>query len=166
MDSAWFQPLQAGIVSTSVEENQVSFNDVDNPDPIQPEGTPSTPSNPPRDLQILWVDSMRAQSSLINQYEQRHSTQHNAKKDDAKKELLQMFETLEESLETNPEVFMIPIRAFTSQFSKITTQSHLVSALHTFGKYNGAATTAKRVCKKARRQALQFLHRSWYNQLL
>lgn len=149
MDSTWFQPLQAGIVSASGEENQISFNDVDDPDPIQPESTPSTPSNLPSR-----VDSLRAQSSLISQYEQ-CQTSHSTRQHDVRKQLRDMFKSLEDNLDTNPEVFVNPIRSFTSQFSKIHTQSHLVSALHTFGKYNGAATTARKICKKARRQALQ-----------
>ena len=36
---------------------------------------------------------------------------------------------------------------------KITTDARLISAMHTYGQYNGAATDARKLCKRARLQA-------------
>lgn len=174
LDSTWFQPLQDGIVSVpggnegedatldvdhgdSNDQNQISTINLDNTDPVQPESASSCSSNLPQDSQILRVDSLRAQSSLIRHYEQHISVQtsHSTSQHDLRQKLHEMFTTLEHNLETNPEVFQKPIESFTSSFSKIYTQSHLVSALHSFGKYSGVATATQKICRKARRQALQ-----------
>jgi len=52
--------------------------------------------------------------------------------------LKQTFNILENKLLTNGQLFRSPIKKFLGLFNDIKTDSGLISALNTFGKYNGA----------------------------
>ena len=53
---------------------------------------------------------------------------------------------------SNRELFRKPLLCFIRNSKKIVNDSHLVSAMHTYGKYNGAATATRRLGCKARLQ--------------
>ena len=54
---------------------------------------------------------------------------------------------------SNRELFRKPIQCFIRNNKKIVNDSRLVSAMHTYGKYNGAATATRRLGCQARLQA-------------
>ena len=168
LNSGWFQPLHADLASLPAENEEDTINvdqematgnqSSDSDDDISDNNRPKDASfssltgNLPQDPQIVKIDGLRAQSSLMRQYEQR-LTSH---KQELRRKLHEMFTSLECNLETNPEVFKSPIESFTSSFFKIHNHSHLVSALHSFGKYSGVAIAARKICRKAaRHQRLQ-----------
>lgn len=53
-------------------------------------------------------------------------------------DLKQVFNILENKLSIDSQLFQEPINKFINLFNNIKTDSGLISALHTFGKYNGA----------------------------
>ena len=53
----------------------------------------------------------------------------------------------------NPALFRVPLQQYVTNSGKITNDAHLISALHTYGQYNGAGTAARKLCKRARLQA-------------
>ena len=53
----------------------------------------------------------------------------------------------------NKALFRVPLQRYIVNSGKISTDAHLISALHTYGQYNGAATAARKPCKPARLRA-------------
>ena len=54
---------------------------------------------------------------------------------------------------TNPGFFRMPLQCYITNNAMITTNAHLISAMHTYGQYNGATTAAHKLCKRTMVQA-------------
>lgn len=60
-------------------------------------------------------------------------------------ELKNVFANLEARVVKDPATFEAPIKKFVELFNNVKSDSHLISALHTFGKYNGVLPMKKNV---------------------
>ncbi|XP_072168858.1 uncharacterized protein [Diadema setosum] len=92
------------------------------------------------DPQIERLDSLSLQRDLDNNFLHRGK---NTRSKSLSTKLEDMFQTLRFKLQEDKESFHTPLTKFVERFEQITTDSALVSALSTFGKYNGHALSKK-----------------------
>ncbi|XP_071947653.1 uncharacterized protein [Antedon mediterranea] len=115
----------------------------DEPDAILPdENTAATTGSGQsvlQDPQIVRLDSLNLQRSAENAFQNRGRCTEATDDDqtDDQERLKLMFEKLSKAVNEHSDVYKAPIRKFMSAFDNITTDAALVSALATFGNYNG-----------------------------
>ena len=137
MSMEWFQPMQAG-TSTQVADHACS------PRTDLPEAVPTLlrddPATCPRDEDTA-ADGNESQDET--------------EKDDDEQlisDIRQFADDAISKLKSNRALFRKPLQCFIRNSKAIVNDSHLVSAMHTYGRYNGAALATRRLGCKARLQ--------------
>ncbi|XP_041479205.1 uncharacterized protein LOC121426864 [Lytechinus variegatus] len=93
-----------------------------------------------QDPQILAIESLGLQRSLDNSFSQRgQRIEASAGDEELSQKLNQFVDTLNIKLKEDGDSFRGPLTKFAQQIDKLQTDSALISALVTFGKYSGYA---------------------------
>lgn len=152
VDDQWFQPLQSGIFeqatcsgeTTHVEppsEESVNNPGTSNAGPsgtyVDTEGNCNVQESQHANKPASVVDALQAQADLLNRFGKKKPVVQ--KPQDTDEQLKVLFNSILKTVSENPEEFESAVKQFSKNLDGITTDSHLISALHTFGKYTGAA---------------------------
>lgn len=69
----------------------------------------------------------------------------------------QMYQEIGSKFEQNPDIFRPAVQSMVQSYARIRTDTHLVSAMHTFGKYAGAAKALQKRGAAAKKGAVKHL---------
>ncbi|KAJ8032144.1 hypothetical protein HOLleu_25583 [Holothuria leucospilota] len=153
VDERWFQPLHSGLLETNNSEEMISVEESECITDAMADTETNTTSVGDQDPKIVCIQSLQAQAQLINQFgaSQRNQTHQRNQEPILEEQLQNTFESLAASLRNDEgEELRNACKKFVSNYQKLTTRSHLISALQTFGKYSRAATSLRRTYKSGR----------------
>ncbi|KAJ8043335.1 hypothetical protein HOLleu_10379 [Holothuria leucospilota] len=153
VDERWFQPLHSGLLETNNSEEMISVEESECGTDAMADTETNTTSVGDQDPKIVCIQSLQAQAQLINQFgaSQRNQTHQRNQEPILEEQLQNTFESLAASLRNDEgKELRNACKKFVSNYQKLTTRSHLISALQTFGKYSGAATSLRRTYKSGR----------------
>ncbi|XP_072050227.1 uncharacterized protein [Amphiura filiformis] len=141
----WFSGLQP----------TTDHNTPDPADPMSSYEPGASSSDSTQDLHAV-VDSLQEQATVHNLFDQRKVPQA-ANVTDAKAKFAGICDGILDKIDLYPDVFLPAVQAMVKQCDNILTDSHLASALHSFGKYSGAAAALRKRGAKAKKVAVKRL---------